>query len=505
MMVRLSRLSIRNQLTLVITLAAVAAVVVGFATVIVRDVSKLRRGMAANTELIARLVGDYSVSALAFDDRPAAEEALAKLQWMEEVDCARLFDADGEAFAAYDRGTGRPRLPALAVSASEFVGDHLFVSQPVEFQDRRYGRIVICASTRDLRAQIRGTLATMGGLVAGLTILSVAIAFRLQGLISKPILDLASVARRVSGTGDYSIRAERRGDDEIGTLYDAWNDMLAEIERRNEERERYEAQLQTTNLKLERYTRELERSNNELDQFAYVVSHDLKAPLRGIINVSNWLEEDLEDQLEDDNLRQLRLLRNRTERLEALIEGILEFSRVMRVRPDPEIVDVAELLAEIAEDLEPPPGFEVRVGPGMPTLLTQRVRLRQVFTNLINNAFKYHHRDNGRAEITVRDADDFFEFAVADDGPGIPEDCHGKIFQIFQTLMPRDAHESTGIGLAIVQKIVVEQGGRISVKSREGEGATFRFTWPKVPESEEEDLDLRISARYELPRDLASP
>jgi signal transduction histidine kinase len=502
-MKRLSRLSIRGQLILVITSAAVLAVVVGFATVILRDVGTLRREMVAKGELIARLAGDYSLSTLLFDDRPEAEEALSKLQWMEEVDCARLFDADGEVFASYDRGLSRLELPPLAVQASEVVGDHLFVSQPIDHQGERYGRIVICASTRGLEAQIRSSLTTMGGLVAILIVLSVGIAFRLQGFISRPILELASVVRRVSGTGDYSIRAERRGDDEIGTLYDAWNDMLAEIERRDEERQRYEARLQATNLKLERYTRELERSNRELDQFAYVVSHDLKAPLRGIINVSNWLEEDVGDQLEDENLRQLKLLRNRTERLEALIEGILEFSRVMRVRPDPEIVGVGELLAEIVEDLEPPPGFEVRIDTGMPTFLTQRVRLRQVFGNLLSNAFKYHHRDGGRVEVTVAEKGRFYEFGVADDGPGIPEDCHLKIFQIFQTLVPRDTQESTGIGLAIVQKIVVEQGGRVTVDSREGEGATFRFTWPKVPETAADpDFDPKLSGRYELPRDF---
>ncbi len=501
-------LSIRSKLIVVISAAAVLAVVLGFATVVVRDVTTLRREMVRQTQLVARLTGDYSVSALAFHDRQAADETLSKLQWMEEIDGAYLFDAEGEPFAAYERFAEGLKLPAADDPAlrgrdSLFVGDHLFITQPIDFQGEHYGRIVIAASTRELRSEIRGALTTLGGLVAILIVLSVGIAYRLQRVISRPILELAGVARRVSGTGDYSIRARRQGSDEIGALYDAWNDMLSQIERRNEERQRYEEVLQRTNRKLERYTRELERSNRELDQFAYVVSHDLKAPLRGIINVSNWLEEDLAGSLQGDNLRQLQLLRNRTERMEALIDGILEYSRVMRVKPEPAEVDVRELLEEVVEDVGPPPGFEVRIGDGMPTLVTQRVRLQQVLTNLIGNGVKYHDRANGRVEVEVRDRGETYEFSVADDGPGIPEDCHEKIFRIFQTLVPRDTQESTGIGLAIVKKIVEEQGGKITVESREGRGSTFRFTWPKTTATPvlEGGLPFRPqkSGRYVIP------
>ncbi len=494
-------LSIRGKLIVIISAAAILAVLIGFTTVVVRDVTTLRRDMVLQTQLVARLTADYNVSALAFLDRQAATETLARLQWMEEIDGAYLFDGAGQPFAVYERFPGGLELPPAGGRDAVFAGDHLFVDQPIDLDGERLGRTVIAASTRGLKREIRGSFTTLGGLVAALIALSVGIAYRLQRLISTPILELAGVAKKVSLTADYSLRAERHGDDEIGALYDAWNEMLSQIELRNEERARYQEVLQRANRKLERYTQELERSNRELDQFAYVVSHDLKAPLRGIINVSNWLEEDVADRLEGDNLRQLQLLRNRTERMEGLIDGILQYSRVMRVKPEPATVDVGELLAEVVEDVAPPPGFEVEIGDGMPTLVTQRVRLQQVLTNLIGNAIKYHRRSNGRVEIAVRDQGARYEFTVADDGPGIPEDSHEKIFRIFQTLVPRDTQEATGIGLAIVKKIVEEQGGTITLTSREGEGATFRFTWPKTSPAPALDADFQPqpSGRYQIP------
>ncbi len=228
--------------------------------------------------------------------------------------------------------------------------------------------------------------------------------------------------------------------------------------------------------------KELERSNHELGQFAYVTSHDLKAPLRAIANLSEWIEEDLEECLTDDTRKQMKLMRGRVHRMEALIEGILEYSRVGRVSVDVSEVDVGELLTETVENLAPPELFNIEIAPNMPTLSAARVRLSQVFANLISNAIKYRARDDGNIWVSVKDEGDFYQFSVADDGLGIAEEYHEKIFQIFQTLQARDTFESTGVGLTLVKKIVEEQGGSIELESSEGKGSTFRFTWPKQPE-----------------------
>ncbi|CAN5337597.1 hypothetical protein BH20GEM2_BH20GEM2_12220 [soil metagenome] len=224
----------------------------------------------------------------------------------------------------------------------------------------------------------------------------------------------------------------------------------------------------------------LERSNAALDDFAYVASHDLKAPLRGIGNLAQWIEQDLGDAVTGAAREQFELLRVRVQRTEALIDGILAYSRAGRTADGSERVDVGRLLEEVTDLLDPPEEFEVRIEEAMPTLETPRLPLQQVFLNLIGNAIKYGCGDDGggRAEVSCAGADDgFVEFVVADRGPGIAPEFHDRIFGIFQTL--RSAEEGgTGIGLSLVKKMVEARGGRVRVESAEGEGTTFRFTWP---------------------------
>jgi PAS domain S-box-containing protein len=228
-------------------------------------------------------------------------------------------------------------------------------------------------------------------------------------------------------------------------------------------------------------TTNLEKRNTELDNFAYIVSHDLKAPLRAIANLSQWIEEDLEDQLTEDTRHQMDLLRRRVHRMEALINGLLDYSRVGRLGNEGELVDVEVLLTEVIDSLAPPPEFTVNVMPGMPTLWTERLPLEQVFSNLISNGIKHNHRPNGQLVISVEEQTNFYEFIVADNGSGIAPEFHEKVFVMFQTLTSPDKTENSGVGLAIVKKIIEDKGGTISLESEPGQGARFRFTWPKPP------------------------
>ncbi|BAY83047.1 multi-sensor signal transduction histidine kinase [Calothrix parasitica NIES-267] len=233
------------------------------------------------------------------------------------------------------------------------------------------------------------------------------------------------------------------------------------------------------NILLTETTTQLRKRNSELDQFAYVASHDLKAPLRAIANLSQWLEDDLLNSLEPDNLRHLELLRQRVYRMEALINGLLQYSRVGRVKDIEEKVDVNQLLTEIINDLAPPENFTIDVKNTMPTLITKGMLLRRVFMNLIDNAITHHQGSQGKIEISLEDKGECYEFSVADDGTGISPQYHDKIFVIFQTLQARDKKESTGVGLSIVKKIIETEGNSITVDSDMGKGATFRFTWHK--------------------------
>jgi GAF domain-containing protein/anti-sigma regulatory factor (Ser/Thr protein kinase) len=225
---------------------------------------------------------------------------------------------------------------------------------------------------------------------------------------------------------------------------------------------------------------DLDKSNRDLDQFAYVASHDLKAPLRGISNLSQWLEEDLGEAITSDAKEQLRLMRNRVQRMEGLINGILDYSRAGRARTKLEAVAVDKLLTETIELCTAPESARVEIDPGMPTLQTERVPLQQVFMNLLGNALKHAKRSDPHVRVQVREAGERFEFSITDNGPGIAPEFHERIWGIFQTLEPRDTVEGTGIGLSVVKKIVESKRGQVALESQEGAGATFRFTWPKA-------------------------
>ena len=174
---------------------------------------------------------------------------------------------------------------------------------------------------------------------------------------------------------------------------------------------------------------------------------------------------------------QFDLLRGRVNRMEAMIEAILQYSRIDRTELPAETVDVKVLLTEVIDLLSPPTRLAISMDDQMPVLHTPRLRLYQVFQNLISNAIKHHDKPSGQIHIGAKPQGDWVEFSVTDDGPGIAPKFQERIWVIFQTLEARDKVENTGVGLALVKKIVEGQGGTVSVESQEGQGAVFNFTW----------------------------
>lgn len=222
----------------------------------------------------------------------------------------------------------------------------------------------------------------------------------------------------------------------------------------------------------------LERTNRELDQFAYIASHDLKAPLRGVSNIASWLEEDLADKLAPETRQYMILMRNRIERMESLIDALLSYSRAGRVQGEPRVIDltalVNDLIAMVSENEAKP--VQVVLERKLPEVLGDPVGLQQVFQNLMGNAVKYAQ---SVVRVGVRDAENEHLFYVADDGPGIDPRFHDRVWGMFQRLHAPGEGEGTGIGLAIVKKIVDANHGRVWLESELGQGATFWVGWPK--------------------------
>ena len=229
------------------------------------------------------------------------------------------------------------------------------------------------------------------------------------------------------------------------------------------------------------YTAALERSNKELDRFAYAVAHDLKSPLRAIDNLAMWVAESSQEVLPEKAMEDLVLLRSRVRRLESTLDGLLNYARIGRATAEPEPVDPVKLVREIVVHIGVPKGFVIEIDPSMPMVYTFKLALEQSLQNLLDNAIKHHHRADGHIWIAAQDLGSWVAFIVRDDGPSVPPEMHGRIFELFETVKPRAEADGSGIGLALVKRTVENQGGTIVLEADVELGSAFRFTWPKRP------------------------
>ena len=256
-------------------------------------------------------------------------------------------------------------------------------------------------------------------------------------------------------------------------------DYIIAITRDITERKQAEENQAMLIQELKSTNQKIEGINQELKDFAYIVSHDLKAPLRGIKTLADWISADYGDKLDEAGREQMTLLLARVGRMHNLIDGVLQYSRVGRAKEEVVRVDLNELIPEVIDMVAPPKNIEITVENELPVIECEKTRIMQVFENLLSNAVKYMDKPQGRVRIGCVEQEDFWKFSVDDNGPGIEEKHFERIFRIFQTLSPRDKFESTGIGLTVLKKIVESYGGKTWVQSKVGEGSTFFFTWPK--------------------------
>jgi len=227
-------------------------------------------------------------------------------------------------------------------------------------------------------------------------------------------------------------------------------------------------------------TMRLNQANNDLDHFAYIASHDLKAPLRGMDELAKWIEEDLGSNATPGIHQKLDLLRGRVARMDALLKDILAFSRAGKNMAAPETVHVKNVINEVTEWLPPLEGFDVRIETDLPILIAPRSAIEHIFLNLISNAIKHHDRAEGTVNIGSKETEEHYVIYVSDDGPGIAKQYQDRVFEIFKQLKPRDEVEGSGIGLSIVKRMTETLGGKIDILSEEGQrGTTFDVYIPK--------------------------
>ena len=225
--------------------------------------------------------------------------------------------------------------------------------------------------------------------------------------------------------------------------------------------------------------KQIGKINKELNDFAYIVSHDLKAPLRGIKTITEWIIEDYADKLDEKGKKDLDMLINQVDHMYSLIDGILKYSRAVNVKGEKERIDINDLIPTIVDMISVPDHIELIIDDNLPVITHDQTQITQVFQNLLSNAVKYMDKPEGKVRVSCIEEEQTWRFSVSDNGPGIAKKYHEKVFEIFQTLRSQSKFESTGVGLTLVKKIVENCGGTIWIESELGQGSTFFFTVPK--------------------------
>jgi signal transduction histidine kinase len=490
--------SIRKKLVAIIMVTSGAALIVAFAALIVSDQIRFRADLSTDLETLALILAENSTAALSFSDPDAAAETLGALHSKPNILTACVYDQHG-IFAVYLRPDSSASCPPQGGPPGVYDGDDaLAVFEPILLDNQRIGDIYVRSDLEQISDRLYLQLTTSFVVLLGAVIVAFLMSSSLQRIISRPISSLAQTMQTVSNQEDYTVRGVKEANDELGALVESFNSMLAQIEERDaqlraaktelefrvdERTEELQQQLHETRRtqeELEKVNEDLLQSNRELDDFAYIASHDLKEPLRGIYSYSAFLLEDYGDKLDAEAKARLQTLQRLSQRMETLIDTLLHYSRVGRLDLALELVDLNTVLNEVLESLRvqlTETGVEVRAPSRLPHEYCDRTRAGEVFLNLISNAIKYNDKPQKWIEIGFNTRDNEKVYYVRDNGIGIPTKHQEAIFRIFKRLHGRDKFGGgTGAGLTIVRKIIERHGGTLWVESVEGEGTTFFFT-----------------------------
>jgi signal transduction histidine kinase len=483
---------IKRKLTAILLLISGLVLVLTSAAFVTYEVVTFRQTLQAYLATRSRILAANSTAALAFANESDATEILAALKYDPHTVAAALYDKNGRILATYPPAASTDLVPpAPQPDGYRFESGRLVGFTPVaQGGNERLGTLFIASDTKAVSETLRlsGIIAVVVLAIAMLA--AYALAAGLQGRISAPILALAETATAASTRQDYSVRAPKFGEDELGVLTDAFNEMLRRIEQQKQELQQHALgleqrvaertqELEHRNEQLKRNAAELLASNTELDAFAYSVSHDLRAPLRSIDGFSQVLLEDYAAQLGDAGRDSLQRVRLASQRMATLIDDLLKLARVTRAEMRTEPVDLSRMAEEIVAEIQratPDRPVEFAIAPGLLAQGDSRL-LRVVLDNLLRNGWKYSaKRAQPRVEFTALDQNGDRVFVIRDNGAGFDMRYADKLFGVFQRLHSSTEFEGTGVGLATVRRIVNRHGGRVWAEGVVDQGASFYFT-----------------------------
>jgi len=476
---------IKRKLTAILLLISGLVLLLTSAAFVTYEVVTFRQTIRSQLATRSRILAANSTAALAFANEADAREILGALKYDPHMVAAALYDRNGRILATYPAAPSADLIPAAPQpDGYRFEGGRLVGFTPVaQGENQRLGTLYIASDTKAVSDALRlsGVIAIVVLAIAMLA--AYALAAALQGRISAPILALAETATAASTRQDYSLRAPKFGEDELGALTDSFNQMLGRIEEQKQELQQHATRLEQRvaerTKELERRALELQAANSELDAFAYSVSHDLRAPLRSIDGFSQVLLEDYAAQLDQAGRDSLQRVRAASQRMATLIDDLLKLARVTRTEMRTERVDLSGMAREIVLDIQrtsPDRQVEFAIAPGLEAQGDSRL-LRVVLDNLLRNGWKYTGKQpQPRVEFTAVDENGGRVFVVKDNGAGFDMKYADKLFGVFQRLHSSAEFEGTGVGLATVRRIINRHGGRIWAEGIVDQGATFYFT-----------------------------
>jgi len=490
MTLSLKNISIKNKIIGIALFVSMIAIIIGFVFILFFNVENLRNETLNNGVMNSRLIGEYCIGPLTFDDVQAADTILAKLRTIPQVESGSLYDRNGILFATYKQKeeTYVPPLLEKSPETRHYYKDkHLVIEHAINYQNENYGAIILSISTDFLTQRIEKHVLLLLATLAGMLVIAFILANQLHRIISQPILDLAQFTRKIALEGNYNLKLTTKSDDEIGLLYEDFNTMLEQIKLRDKERDQVQAKLKEAKDRAE-------ESDQLKSAFLANMSHEIRTPMNAILGFTELLTISENDITSEEKSHYIDLIQNSGNNLLHLIDDIIDISKIEAgqlkiVYKDCDLTKLLNNLTDSYQEIKRKRGkahIDLRLRLSENTqnriIRTDPNRLIQIISNLLDNALKFTEEgfiELGCTALTTRK----LQFYVKDTGIGMDSQKQQVVFDRFYKVEDDKTklYRGAGLGLAISRSLVDMLGGQIWVDSQPGKGAVFTFTIPLIP------------------------